>query len=726
MARSPANAPDPTHSEVHLKDYLALVVRRKWIIITAFVSVVASSVYYASSIKDVFESYATLVVEETNPLLRQAMDMRSGFSLSFYRGILHSRSFLEMVVDSIGMDLFTSPFPRMTRDEAFDYVQNSIELKTTAYNSFLRFNVRANTRELAYFIAAIGTDVFRNQCEEVAGEESRRTTLEIENQLETIRKKLEQAERDYRTYKEKTGDISEGGTPELRTLQKAYADNMAQLGVKKADLTAEKKQLAKLEHQLTPAEHIRSPEYLKLRSKLRELEKEKMRLSKLGIRLSGISTIDREIDAIERQLLRYKQPPGSGSRVDTRIIRQWQKLRKSVLAKEAELDLFTRRLESYKTAIDNYKEGNPNMLSQALELQRLKLAKDNYRSIYNFLLNKSQEERIRSASTSAGIKVVDTARMPERPIPKNESRYYILGAVLGLALGLGLAFFVEYNDTSIKSHEDVEKFLGVPVLGTIPHITYGKKNEIQVRRRSSKKKRRTSVKQYPRRLLNFAGDDSITTEAYRSLRTNLTFTSPDKPLRTVALTSAGPSEGKSLTVTNLAMATAQMGKKTLLVDTDLRRPMLHHLFNFRREPGFAELFAGEPDYAESIRDTGKPNLSIITAGQFTPNPAELVGSQKMEHHLDYFKQNFDLIFFDTPPVVAVTDASLLATKIDGVLLVVKSHHTDRTVGIRAVQTMSNVGVKLIGAVLNDIDLSHRYSSYGYYKYYYHYYKSKTD
>ncbi len=194
----------------------------------------------------------------------------------------------------------------------------------------------------------------------------------------------------------------------------------------------------------------------------------------------------------------------------------------------------------------------------------------------------------------------------------------------------------------------------------------------------------------------------------------------------MVLTSAGPSEGKSLTITNIALAHAQMGKKVLLVDTDLRRPILHHLFNKRREPGFTELFGESPDYDTSIRSTERENLSILTAGLFTPNPAELIASQRMAQHLEYFRNHFDIIFFDTPPVVAVTDASLLASKSDGAMLVVKSRQTDREIAARAVKSLQNVGAKLVGVVLNDIDLSHRYSSYGYYKYYYHYYKSKAD
>ncbi|NLG17416.1 MAG: polysaccharide biosynthesis tyrosine autokinase [Fibrobacter sp.] len=706
-----------------IKDYLAVIFRRRWVIVLSFLSVFLTTLYYVYQIEDIYESYSTLVIEEQSAYVNQMMNVNTR-TLSFYEGILASRTFMENVFDSIGIGPFEKVVPKITRDQALRYIQSSLTLRKTTFTSFLNLVSRAQSRELAFQIASKSTVIFRTRCQEVASEESRRALYEIENQLQLIRKNLEQAEHDYRSFSEKTGQIQEGTTPELKTLQDAYANGLAQLGLKQADLNAEKKQLANLEGKITPASTQRSPQYNQLRAKLSELEKEKLRLEGLGIRLAGVSTVDREIQEIENKLLEFKQTPSSTT-IDPATMRQWQELRKSVLTKEGELELFRRRLESYEKAINSYKKGNPDILTQSLELLRLKRSKEIYENIYTILLEKAEEERIKSASSSAGVKIVDLPVMPRDPISKNETRFYILGIFLGLVLGFGLAFLIEFNDTTIKSNDDVERYLELPVMGTIPHITY-KKNELEIRRRSSKNKKGMSVLQYPRQVFRFDGDDSVITESYRSLRTNLSFVSPDKPLQAIVLTSAGPSEGKSLTISNLAMAYAQMGKKTLLVDTDLRRPVLHHIFNTKREPGFTDLFMENPDYDRVTKRTQKENLFLITAGMFTPNPAELLGSNRMIQILDYFRSNYDVIFFDTPPVVAVTDATLLGTKMDGLLIVIKSHHTDRDIALRAVNTVRNVGVRILGAVLNDINLSHRYSSYGYYKYYYHYYKSKKD
>ncbi|MFP4415831.1 MAG: polysaccharide biosynthesis tyrosine autokinase [Chitinispirillaceae bacterium] len=704
-----------------LKDYINVILRRKLVILISILSVAGSTYFYVANIEDTFESFSTLVIEEKNPIFAQTLNVRQN-SLSFYQGILDSRTFIEMVLDSVGMDIFNIHFPRFTRADAQNYIHQSITLRKTPYASFLRLTAQAKSKQLSYFIASTATELFIKRCREVETEESRRAMVEIDKQLTLVRKKLEEAEQQYRTFRDRAGNILEGTTPELNTLQEAYASDLAQLGLKEADLKAEKKQLSKLEKMVTPDDKRNNPEISKLRSKLRELEKEKLRLENMGIRLSSISTIDREIQEIEKQLLLYKGN-NRKKRTDLDLIRQWQELRKSVINKEAELELFKRRLHSYKNAISSYKKDNPDILNQALELLKLKRSKEIYEDIYTILLEKAEEERIRGASNSGGLKIVDIARMPQQPMPKNQTQYYILGLLLGLGLGLAMAFLIEFNDTSIKSAEDVERYLEYPVMGTIPHIQYNRKSDIEIKRRSNKKNKSKSVTVYPRHLLNFSGSDSVTTESYRSLRTNLSFVSPDNPIKSVLLTSAGPSEGKSLTISNLAMAYAQMGKRTLLVDTDLRRPVLHHLFGLKREPGFTDLFIENPQYDKTIRKTEKENLYLVTAGMFTPNPAELIGSQKMVQHIDYFKTHFDMVFFDTPPIVAVTDATLLGTKLDGVLLVIRSHHTDREISRRALRMLSNVNVKILGAVLNDIDLTHRYSSYGYYRYYYNYNKS---
>jgi tyrosine-protein kinase Etk/Wzc len=426
------------------------------------------------------------------------------------------------------------------------------------------------------------------------------------------------------------------------------------------------------------------------------------------------------------QLLHAKGKEENKEPVNPKLITQWQDLRGTLASQELEMDFSKNRLRSYRQSIDDYKKKHPEILEQSFELSRLTRAKNIYEETYNILLGKLEESKIMAASETGGIKIIDPAYRPDKPIPKNANKFYLAGVIVGLALGLGIGFFLELNDTTIKSSEDVERYLSLPVIGTIPHITIPKGETIKVKRTTSRTNKKETLTQYPKNLVDFSRDESITSEAYRSLRTNILFSSPDKPLKTIMATSSGPHEGKSLTVTNLAMAFAQTGSKVLLIDTDLRRPVIHHLLQLRREPGFCELFLQNINWDDIIRPTKMPNLSVITAGRFTPNPAELIGAYKMNDIIEQLKGKFDIVFFDTPPLVAVTDATILSKKVDGVVLIIKSHRTEREIGRRAVGILQSINSKIIGTVLNDIDLSHRYSSYGYYKYYYHYYQSKKD
>ena len=251
-----------------IRDYIAVVMRRRVIILVSFISVIVSTFFYARRIPDSFESYSTLVIEEQTTVVNQMVGSTTR-SLSFFEGILNSRTFQESLIDSIGMETFQRHFPKFTRENMLEFINANLSLRKTAYTSFLHLNARAPTKELAYAMATIGTALFRARCLEVNNEESRRGVVEIEKQLHLIRKNLELAEHDYRSFIDTSGQVEEGTTPELKTLTEAYATSLAQLGIKEADLSAEKKQLALLESKITPESNSRSSEYLQLRAPAR-------------------------------------------------------------------------------------------------------------------------------------------------------------------------------------------------------------------------------------------------------------------------------------------------------------------------------------------------------------------------------------------------------------------------------------------------------------------------
>jgi len=216
----------------------------------------------------------------------------------------------------------------------------------------------------------------------------------------------------------------------------------------------------------------------------------------------------------------------------------------------------------------------------------------------------------------------------------------------------------------------------------------------------------------PDRLITVADPRSPVSEAYRTLRTNLDFSSLDKPIKTMLVTSAGPEEGKSTVLANLAVTTAQAGRKVILVDCDLRRPTLHNIFNLKNDVGLTTMVVDDAAMeSPPLQDTGVEGLQLVSSGPLPPNPSELLGSRRMEEIIAALLERADVVLFDAPPVVAVTDAAVLATKVDGVLLVINAGGTKRDYARTAKARLEKVNANLLGAVLNNVrfDVSlHRY------------------
>jgi len=219
-------------------------------------------------------------------------------------------------------------------------------------------------------------------------------------------------------------------------------------------------------------------------------------------------------------------------------------------------------------------------------------------------------------------------------------------------------------------------------------------------------------------LITFKEPNSPTSEAYRTLRTNIEFSSIDKKIKTILVTSSGPGEGKTTTSSNLAMVMAQGGNKTLLIDCDQRKPQVHKVFRFSNEKGLSNILVSENeiDINSGIHETDQPNLYVLSSGTRPPNPVELLGSTKMKNLIEEFKKTYDFIVLDTPPIIMVTDAQILAQYTDGCLLVISSGEADRELVIKAKSLLEKVNAKILGTVLNKVDAKRK----GYYHYQYEY------
>jgi succinoglycan biosynthesis transport protein ExoP len=296
------------------------------------------------------------------------------------------------------------------------------------------------------------------------------------------------------------------------------------------------------------------------------------------------------------------------------------------------------------------------------------------------------------------LEVIEEAPLPTTPAGSNWRMQVLLAAAIGGVLAVGTAFLLEYLDDTLKSPDDVTKTMGLTTLGAITRIAGDEPHQKLVAAR------------YPR---------SPISEAYRVTRTNLHFSSLDEPLRSLVVTSPNPTEGKSTTLANLGVVMAQSGKSVVMVDSDLRRPMLHKIFQVPNHDGLTSvLLEDEPLLDGHLQETGVENLRLLTSGPLPPNPSELLGSLKMRRLIEQLEGQADVVLLDTPPALPVTDAAVLAAQAGGVLVVADAGRTRRAVARQAVDSLRNVGGNLLGVVLNRLSPRGR-GSYYYYYYYYH-------
>ena len=326
------------------------------------------------------------------------------------------------------------------------------------------------------------------------------------------------------------------------------------------------------------------------------------------------------------------------------------------------------------------------------------------RQVYNALLQQEKELRVVSNSRANNVQLMDDAELPGRPFTPNHSRDWLLALVLGLALGVAVAYAVEYLDDTVKLPDGVTRRLKLPLLGLIPAVAGSK----------------------PPVLTGAVPHDFG--EAFRSLRTSLVFTNGSPGKRIIAVTSTQPLEGKTTTACNLAVAIALGGSRVMLIDADMRRPGLHRTMGMRNEIGLSHILTGQARLREAVQRTSENNLFVITAGRVPPNPSELLSSERMFQLIANLASGpFDWVIIDTPPVLAVTDAVILAPNMSGLVFVIGAEMTRRAHAERAVQTLQSAKTNIIGAVLNRVDLNrNKYYYSRYYGYHYQSYYSESS
>jgi len=380
-------------------------------------------------------------------------------------------------------------------------------------------------------------------------------------------------------------------------------------------------------------------------------------------------------------------------------------------------------------AFETQKQEANQLNESAIQYNLLRRDYESNRQLYDGLLQRLKEAGVTAGLRNSNVQIIDTARVPLRPAQPNIPRNITTGFFLSLAGGIGLAFLLEMLDNSVRSPDQVELVAGLPTLGMIPsgvrlNSSYGRALK-PLRANSQIMPQQESVE-----TISYLRPQSQSAEAYRTLRTSILLSSWGAPPKVLLVTSPLAQEGKTTTSVNTAIVLAQRGARVLMVDADLRRPSIHKAFGVPQRPGLSEYLTGNISECPTTPWAQLPNLHVLPSGGSPPHPAELLGSAMMNNVLTEWRKQFDHIVIDTPPALSVTDAVLLSVQADSVILVIRSGQTTKQALRRARQLLAYVNAKIIGVVVNAMDLnaSDYYYYYGYYgkKYGYYYKSDKVD
>ena len=403
---------------------------------------------------------------------------------------------------------------------------------------------------------------------------------------------------------------------------------------------------------------------------------------------------------------------------------------KSIARLQSEYLAAAQREKLLQQAFDRQKSEANQLNQSAIEYGLLSREAESNRQLYDGLLQKLKEAGLTAGLHSSNVTVVDAARVPISPSYPNKVRNIELGLLIGLSLGIALAFLVEAVDTAVSTPEQVEA-LGltslalIPLAGTVASVNLRGKKLLRLKGDSREKAAIGAIE-----IVSQHRPKSEVSEAYRALRTSILLSSVDKPPKVLLFTSALPQEGKTTTALNTAIVLAQQERRVLLVDGDLRRPRVHRAFGLRPRGGLSEALAGVMKWNDVIlTPPGTPYLSILGSGAPPPHPAELLGSPRMRNLISEWRERFDHVVIDTPPALTVTDAVLLSVEADRVILVIRSGHTSSTALRRTRALLARVNARTLGVVINAVDLrspDHYYYYYSGSKYYGGYYSDPSE
>jgi tyrosine-protein kinase Etk/Wzc len=748
-------------SNKSIQDYIAIILRGKKIVILTWIAVFAMVAFYTFLATRVYQSSATILIDtkaNKGTLITDLMGLESAKNIMNEMEILESRSMSETVAKKMLEKQFLddslhTPIPAIQfEDQSLDInarleaivgrLQGSVKFETKMDADVIKITTKSSHPEEAALVTNLYVESYyeRNLSKSRYKFSTARSFLN--EQLDMRKKQLTSAEQALQNYMEGSGIVylDEAAKQLIEQISSAEASRDAlvvDIQAAEQNLNAYQKELAQKEPEVARLIQSADDSYIRLiQEQLAKLEVSRDLTLSQKQQTADKSQVDAKLQETENQIRSLRSNldkrtadflrsgfPSDGVGKDEMspasfLSQMKQKYFEAKLllgglkAKRAALDSVIRKYDK------NF-ESIPQKSIQFAQLQRARLSEE---KTYLMIEEKFNEASIAEKSQVGYLDIVDRAVASSKPISPRVMLNLLVGLLLGLGLGVGVVLFREYIDSRIQKPEDLKK-IGLPPLGVIMLM-----NE-EITKLGGKTKIDVGGKMIDVHLITHTNPFSSIAEAYRQLRTNVQYSRIDSPLRTLLVTSANPSEGKSTTVSNLAIAFAQAGKKVLIVDTDFRKPNLHTEFDLNRSPGITDVLFNTSELKNAIQKTVIKNLELLCCGTIPSNPSELLGSAAMKVFTDKLKEQYDMVLFDSPPVLAVTDSSILSTLVDGVIVVASAGQTRTDSFFRTMESLEGVSAHILGVVLNNFDIRSAYGSYyGYrhYRYQYGTQEKKTE
>jgi len=704
--------------EIDLREYWRILLRRRWVIASVFAAVVVLTLLFTLRQTKIYAATATLIIDLNAPRVlnkedvQEVVDTGTGgywFSKEYYETqykVITSRAVAQRVVEKfqlakdarfLGLDQLkdTSKIEAaLAKADPITTLQERLQVLPVKDSRVVRIQVTDRDPKWAATLANGVAEAYITESLSVKTDTTRGASDWLEQQLADLETKLGTSAKELFEFKRAHDIVATSWEDRQGMISQrlvAINDALTKARVQKAQLEARSEQIATLGDALKDGEP--AAEAFQIVGQSRTVQELKVRWAEARVECAD-ARVRYMADHPKLAGCEAKQAAARGAlstEVKT-ILEGARREYQEVLQTERKLAQLLNETKSDAFGLNQYER-------DYLELKR---TYDNNQRLYELVLKRLKDTSVTSMMQMSNVRILDRAEPPDRPASPRPLRNLALAVLLGLAGGVALAFLLETLDTTITTREQVEERLGLAFLGIIPSIESTKGDK-------------------ERDLFVHANPRSAAAECLRSIRTNLLFMSPEKALKTIVVTSASPSEGKTTTATALAEVMADGGNRVLLVDADMRRPQLHKVFEMVNDVGLSSLILGDGQLDQVIRPSKIPNLSVLTCGPIPPNPAELLHTEGFERLLSAMAQRYDRVIIDSPPAGVVADAVVISTQVDGTLMVLKAGQTSRDAAVRAVRSILDVKGRIFGAVLNDLDLTdqrygqyYQYYRYGYY------------